>query len=283
MPQSCDSIKTTVLPPSFDSDDPPDLSISPKPGSGLGQQPVDPTGGDWIASPCNPKSRYRITSDGHIEVEGMGVPKVQWPKQVDKWRSLIEKAADANRVSHALLAGIVAVESGGLPNLISEDGRMGLAGLPRTLARQVANDKYPKDKTELDIEDDMILQPAWNLIHASKALSYMLKQNSYNMVGSLAAYDHASVECKTNAACTDDRWGMWTDCGYVDQAIACINTAVDEGYTGPRHVDLGPPTGDDQANDDDGSVLSYLLYGAVGVAAAFALNKAFSTKKGRGR
>jgi len=282
MTQACDSIKTTVLPPSFDSDDPPDLSISPKPGSGLNQPPpIDSTGGKWIASPCNPDARYRITDDGHIEVEKTGIPKVQWPAQVEKWRSLIEQAADANGVSRALLAGIVAVESGGLPNLISEDGRMGLAGIPRTLARQVANDKYPKDKTELDIEDAMILQPAWNLIHASKALSHLLKQHSYNIVGVLAAYDHASVECKTNAACsTNDRWGMWTDCEYVDQAIACINAAVDVGYTGPRYVDLGP--GDATDEEEDSSVLSYLLYGAVGVAAAFALNKAFS-KKGRSR
>lgn len=281
MTQACDSSKTTVLPPSYDSDDPPDMSIFPSDGSNQ-KPPPDSKGGDWVASPCNPKARYRITDSGHIDVEGYGTPKFEWPDEVNEWRLLIEKTADANGVSRALMAGIVAAESGGAPNMVSQDGRLGLAGIPRILARQVANKDFPKDRTEIDVPDSLILQPAWNLIHASKAMAHFLKVNGYNLVAAIASYDHASVKCETNTSCPmKDEWGILTDCGYVDQVIACTNAAVDAGYLGPRHVDLGPPA-QTQPDPNEPDLMPYITWaaiGAIGFGVAVAVHK--SMKKGR--
>lgn len=278
MTQACDSMETTVLPPSFDSDNPPDFSIRPKPGGGANTvPPPDTTGSDWIASPCNPKARYRITDDGYIEVEGLGIPVAEWPTEVDKWKPLIEQAADANGISRALLAGLVATESGGKANLTSTDGRLGLTQIPRKLARQVANMDYPKSTTEVDVPDEMILNPAWNLIHGSKALSILFKKNDMNLIGAIAEYDHSSAQCGVNPECGEDKWGMWTDCNYVDQVIEFTNAAVNAEYTGSKIVDLGPPTDTDE--DEESSILPYLLWGAVGIGAAVAIGKIVKDKK----
>jgi hypothetical protein len=280
MAHSCNSIKTTVLPPSFDSDNPPDYSIIP---SSSVKPPPASTGSDWVASPCNLKARYRYTDDGHIEVESVGAPRLeQWPGEVDEFRPFIESAADASGLSRALLAGLVAVESGGKPNIVSPEGRMGLAQIPRNVARMVANKDFPVDTSEVDVPDQQILHPVWNLAHAARALAYFLEQRDLNLVAGLAVYDRGDVKCEPNPDCPESRWGVLTDCDYVDQVIAATNTAVDRGYHGPRVLALGSEGSvviETQDDEDESNVGRYLLFGALGAGAAFALSRLSKKRK----
>lgn len=280
MAQSCSGVKTTVLPPSFDSDTPPNLSIMPTPG-----MPVDPptgsTGTEWISSPCNPKARYRYTDDGHVEIEGEGVVLVQnFPKQVADFAELIAFSADDAGISRALLAGLVATESGGNPNAVSTTGRLGLTQIPRELAKMVANPDFPKDKTPVELTDAQIMQPAFNLAHGAKALAHFLAVKNYNLVAALAMYDHGQVQCEPNPECKTNRWNLWTECGYIDQVIYNTNFAVQAGFAGPRQVDLGG--GDVDGDEGDGSNLAtYLMFGALGAGLAFAASTMWKGSKQR--
>lgn len=280
--QSCSGVKTTVLPPSFDSDTPPDMSLFPKPGGGAAQPGSDVTGTEWVSSPCNPKARYRYTDQGRIEVEGEGVVKMpQWPEEIEDFRPLIEVAADANGISRALLAGLVATESGGKFGVMSPEGRLGLTQIPRELAKMVANPDFPQDKTPVDeLHDSEIMQPAWNLMHGAKALAYFLATKELNLIAALAMYDHGEVLCDPNPACPATRWGVWTGCDYIDQVIGFTNLAVDVGYLGPRQVDLGAD-GIDEDKSADGGVGPYLLFGVLGAGVAFVATTLLSNKKGR--
>lgn len=283
MAHSCNSIKTTVLPPSFDSDNPPDYSIMPSSSPPQPDPPADSTGSDWVASPCNLKARYRYTDDGHIEVESVGVPRLeQWPGEVDEFRPFIESSADASGLSRALLAGLVAIESGGKPNIVSSDGRMGLTQIPRNVARMVANKDFPADTSQVDVPDQQILHPVWNLAHGARTLAYFLEQRDANLVAALAVYDQGDVKCEANPLCPESRWGVLTDCDYVDQVIAATNSAVDRGYHGPRVLTLGSEGSlvieEQQQDGEETNVGAYLLFGALGAAAAYAWSR-LSRKK----
>lgn len=290
MSQSCNSLKTTTLPPSFDRDDPPDYSIMPN-----GETPSTDTGSDsvgtaWYESPCNPKARYRYADSGYVEIEGEGIVRSNaWPSEVDDWRSLIEQAADANGISRALLAAIVAMESKGKPNTKSESGRLGLTQLDPQVAQEISGSSN-------DLPDAMILNPSWNLMHGARLIAALVDaSDDMNLVWALAGYNNRDVRdyrkeayeyggagaawCEVNTDCAKlDRWGMWTDCGYIDNVIALINTAIDNGYQGPRQIDLGSDgkKAKKAKKSGNGSIWPYAFWLGVGAAITAAV---VSTKK----
>lgn len=276
MPTSCKDLKTTTLPPSFDSDNPPDLSIMPKPAAPPPDPPADVTGTEWVASPCEPKARYRYTDNGKIEVESLGIPTMPWPQEVDDFRPLIEQSADAAGISRALLAGLVAAESGGSPSVVSTDGRMGLTQIPREMAKAVGNPDFPVDMEPMELSDTAILHPARNLLYGATLLAYYLSTKDMNLIAALAMYDQGKVACEPKPICDEpNRWGVLCDCEYIDQVIAHTNAAVDHGYSGPRQVDLGAgPQGQEKSDEEDKSLIPYLFFGAVGAGVAYALTAA---------
>jgi len=280
MAESCNKLKTTVLPPSFDSDNPPDMSLTAPSGPPVGQVPSDVVGTDWIASPCNPQARYRYTDEGRIEVESEGVLKMpEWPTAVDDFRELIEVAADANGISRALLAGLVATESGGVAAVQSATGRLGLTQIPAQLAAVVANPNFPVDTTPVPLEDYQILQPSWNLFHGAKLLAHYLETKDNNLVAALAMYDHGQVLCDANPACPTNRWGVWTECDYVDQVVGFTNLAVDVGYFGPRQVDLGAGDGQAAEPSESSSLGTYLAFGVLGAGVAWIAGSIVTDKR----
>lgn len=262
MSQSCFSLKTTSTPPSFDSDNPPDYSIMPTPGSGV-IPGADSMGSQWISSPCNPKARYRYTDDGHVEIEGQGVIRAKtWPSEVDDWRSLIDMSADANNISRALLAAIVAVESGGKPNAKGPTGKLGLTQLDPDVAKQISG-------VTGDLGEATIMNPSWNLIHGAKLLAALIDtSDKAPLVWALAGFNNANTSCEPNPACeSPDKWGLWTDCGYIDHAIAHINTAIDHGYSGPRQIDLGADQDEPEPQEgSSSSIWPYVLFVGAGAA-----------------
>jgi len=69
--------------------------------------------------------RWRLLPDGKIEIEGEGAPVRAWPNRVDDWRSLINKYAAQYDLQPAWIAAIMAIESGGKPDVCFRPGGPG--------------------------------------------------------------------------------------------------------------------------------------------------------------
>lgn len=274
MSKVCGSLKTTTTPPAFGGDDPPDYSLT-APVPTTTPPPPNPDVAEyseWIQSPCKPDARYRYTRDGHIEVEGRGVltsdvSEVAW-KNVDRWRELIWKTADVHGISRAFLASVILTESGGISTAKSSAGALGLMQLMPDTARWLANPEFPKSG-KVDVHEQTILNPGWNMTHGAKFLVYLLNQHQSNIVSTMASYNHGHVECATKPGCSEDAWGVWTNCGYVDKIIGNLNFAVKAGYSGPVQIDLG-----EGGAELTGSAVPSVLFGLmVGGAALWAYQK----------
>jgi len=251
---SCSDIGTSLTPPGFGTTDPPDMTLiepgDPPPIEIVQPEPNQPIS-DWIPSPCS-EARYRFLASGHVEVQGRGVPRAKpWPKPVNDWRHLIEESASANGVSPALLAAIVATQSGGDAAKMDGD-RYGLLQLDIEMAQLISGAK---------VEPDTVLHPAWNLMFGGKLVAKCLNETDNNLIAAIAMYSSGSVRCDTECE-LDKKWGVWSKCGYVDSVISHMNTAVDSGYTGTMFIDLG----EGDAPKEDSSL--WLGMAALGLIAA---------------
>jgi soluble lytic murein transglycosylase-like protein len=95
--------------------------------------------------------------------------------RVEKFRSLIEQAAQRHHLDGALLAAVVHVESGGNPQAVSPAGAQGLTQLiPATAQRFGVHDPF---------------DPAQSLDGAAKYLRGLLGQFSGDVSKALAAYN----------------------------------------------------------------------------------------------
>ncbi|MFA5053208.1 MAG: lytic transglycosylase domain-containing protein, partial [Parcubacteria group bacterium] len=224
-------------------------------------RPEDPMS-EWTRSPCGGSSRYRYLHSGEIEVEGVGIPRLEsWPAKVDEWKLLISQSAEANGVSPALLAAIVAIESGGESTKIGEGGRLGLTQLSLEMARLVSGSS--------GVGKETVLHPSWNLIYGARLILQCIDAENLNIVGALARFNSGKATCSVNAQCDGpDRWGVWTlPCSYVDSVIAAYNSAIMNGYAGAAYIDLDGTGGDRFETGEDrggsGLVVGLLAIGAI--------------------
>lgn len=114
----------------------------------------------------------RTARDNGVQVFG-SKPRIQ--RVLSRWRGEIEAAARSARVSEALIAAIVLVESGGNPRAVSPAGAQGLGQLmPGTARRYGVRDPF---------------DPAQNLKGAAAYLSDLLTLYRGDLVLVLAAYN----------------------------------------------------------------------------------------------
>lgn len=161
-----------------------------------------------------------VLDDGHIEVEGLGVIKRTWSTHVDDWKDLISQAASRWGVPEAWVAGVMLQESGGQQKALSTAGCVGLM--------QICDPIVPISKEDL-------WKPENNISLGAQQLAANGKAASWNPVHVFAMYNAGAVYpfSGSAASCTHD--GMWhlrENCGYCEQVIRGINTAIDHGYSG---------------------------------------------------
>jgi len=182
--------------------------------------------------PCSPNVA-RLAADGKLEVEtpqGRFVPKTDWSRGVDAWRSLVESAAAKHQIAPAIVAAIMNIESGGDPSAVSPAGALGLMQLmPETYNWLAGKPKgTPVDRTDA-------MRPEVNVDLGAKLLARNMRSYAGNLIDASVAYNAGTPrcgECKcwSSKGCKPDAWGAATDCGYVEKVIGAYNAAVERNY-----------------------------------------------------
>lgn len=133
---------------------------------------------DKVPAGINDGSRFRALEVVSAAYSGMKDRKRAADKVLsvlERWRPEIEAAARQARISEALIAAVVVVESGGNPRAVSPAGAMGLGQLmPGTARRYGVKDPF---------------DPKANLMGSAKYLSDLVDMFRNDIVLALAAYN----------------------------------------------------------------------------------------------
>jgi soluble lytic murein transglycosylase-like protein len=163
--------------------------------------------------------------------------------RVEKFRSLIEQAAQRHHLDGALLAAVVHVESGGNPQAVSPAGAQGLTQLiPATAQRFGVHDPF---------------DPAQSLDGAAKYLRGLLGQFGGDVSKALAAYNAGEGNVKKYGGIPPFAETQ----AYVPAVLAAYDTYSQSqpaapGGTGTLRQDLQHSTGDIAAVDSGGVLAS---------------------------
>lgn len=245
-----------------------------------------------------PKSvhTWEVLADGSIQLDGESIPTLPWPKAVNDWRLLIQKASAVNGVPEAYIAATMAIESGGKPGLCArlkdgscsqKEGAGLMAVLPAT-ATQMAG--HPVTSQMLLDDHDLSIDVG------TKYLKYQLGRYDNSFVHAATAYNAGSVRCGTGKTWRseedtrprldcDSTWGIVMGCvrgpndtvilsNYPEKAIKYYNAAVNEGYSPGVATDShphGPDGGPLLASAATGAPPTRLLWLGAAGAAAFAI------------
>jgi len=163
---------------------------------------------------------------------------------VEKFRSLIEQAAQRHHLDTALLAAVVHVESGGNPQAVSPAGAQGLTQLiPATAQRFGVRDLF---------------DPAQSLDGAAKYLRGLLGQFGGDVSKALAAYNAGEGNVKKYGGIPPFAETQ----AYVPAVLAAYDTyrqpqpASSGGASSLRQGGSQHPTGDIAAVDSGGVLAS---------------------------
>jgi soluble lytic murein transglycosylase-like protein len=164
--------------------------------------------------------------------------------RVEKFRSLIEQAAQRHHLDTALLAAVVHVESGGNPQAVSPAGAQGLTQLiPATAQRFGVHDPF---------------DPAQSLDGAAKYLRGLLGQFGGDVSKALAAYNAGEGNVKKYGGIPPFAETQ----AYVPAVLAAYDTyrqpqpASSGGSGSLRQGGSQYPTGDSTAVDSGGVLAS---------------------------
>ena len=163
--------------------------------------------------------------------------------RVERFRSLIEQAAQRHQLDAGLLAAVVHVESGGNPQAVSPAGAQGLTQLiPATAKRLGVRDPF---------------DPVQSLNGAAKYLRGLLGQFGGNVSKALAAYNAGEGNVKKYGGIPPFAETQ----AYVPAVLAAYDTyrqsqPVSPGGAGPLRQDLQRPSGDRAAVDSGGVLAS---------------------------
>lgn len=183
-----------------------------------------------MRSDCADAATFAMAGQGGIiSVYGRGpapvVPKNKWPKRVDQWRDLIRSASNKWGIPASLIAGVISIESGGIPEAKSPAGALGLMQLmPSTYNWLMGRPKgTPVDFAEAT-------DPERNIDLGSNLLRKLMVSTGGNLVALAADYNAGKQRCGNLAECQPDDWNLKVNCGYVDHVLGGYNAAIDAGY-----------------------------------------------------
>ena len=228
---------------------------------------------DWTHFPCTDEVRWRYLDDGHIEVEGGGVPLTRrWVPAVNQLASYIHDAAGATGTPEHWLAGITILESGGNVRACSPCSAcpgmkdcaqccaFGAMQLTLGTARTVAAGLGLPAPSAQDLFD-----PALNIRLGATYFASLLKRYGGDYVSAAVGYNAGSVRCAEGRTCKSF-WGVCTDGSpYPLWAIQGANAALNNGFSPtipPPPLDLPvPPRGSPwvvAASTAGGAFLAYM-------------------------
>ena len=200
--------------------------------------------GDWTSFECEQSTRrWRTLSDGRIEIEGLGAPKRGWPKRVDSWNALITSMSDKYGVPAAWIATIMALESGGRPDVCyrpggakspcsTKDG----AGL-MAITEGAAFGTTGQHITLQQLMDD----PALSVDIGTQIIAKNADEYGADIVKIGVAYNAGSIQCREGTSgntvqspkepCPPTPWGVLMGCIRTTKTINayCAPSTVTEG------------------------------------------------------
>jgi soluble lytic murein transglycosylase-like protein len=188
-----------------------------------------------------------VSAQGGISAAGISASgetsRDKTQARVEKFRSLIEQAAQRHRLDAALLAAVVHVESGGNPQAVSPAGAQGLTQLiPATAQRFGVNDPF---------------DPAQSLDGAARYLRGLLGQFEGDVSKALAAYNAGEGNVKKYGGIPPFAETQ----AYVPAVLAAYDTyrqsqPTSSGGASSLRQDLQRSTGDSTAVDSEGVLAS---------------------------
>jgi hypothetical protein len=175
--------------------------------------------------------------DGSIEVEGMGVTRLdskKWPTRVNTHTDTIYFLSGKYGVPAHYIAGVEGFESGGAENATSRDAKGNpLAYGVMQITPGTANVLAPKIG-RTSISPNELYDPALSLELGTIYLADLLKRYQGDFVNAAVGYNAGKVIC--GGCRTGVFWGVCTDGSpYPLRAIQYANAALVNGFplTGP--------------------------------------------------
>jgi len=209
--------------------------------------------------------KARALADGQLIA-----PPHAWPEKVDLWREHINQAALEFNISPAMIAAVIAQESEGNPKAGSYAGARGLMQIIKlTWTWLMGRERGTTVPQNPDEREDPLL----NVRMGTKLLRYLQDKHDGNWIKTLASYNAGSSRCgrgKTYAGdpCQPDRWGLVTNCGYVDGVLGHYNDALGRGYSSTPVVEPPPAPLPPAPSSKTAAGVSLVMIGAL-VAAGF--------------
>ncbi len=161
-----------------------------------------------------------LRDDGRIDVDGMGVITRTWNTHVDDWKDLITESASRWDIPEAWIAGVMMQESGGQQKALSSAGCVGLM--------QICDPIVPISKEDL-------WEPENNIDMGARILAAHAAKAHWNPVHVAVMYNAGGVYPFSGSASSCSHDGLWhlrENCGYAEQVVRGINTAIELGYSG---------------------------------------------------
>jgi hypothetical protein len=178
---------------------------------------------------------FRLLDDGYVEIEGQGTPTRKLPQAVKQWAPEIYAAQAATGIPAHIIAGVVGLESGGNPNIISADGGWGLM--------QITDPSLKKGYSKAEV-----LDPATNVMIGARVLRSAWDRYGGNLVkvlvsfnaggaypgGGCQARDPDTKKCVSR--CTPNQWNLVGACSngktldYPGIIIGYANDALTNGF-----------------------------------------------------
>ena len=231
---------------------------------------------DWLTFSECPMStrRWRLLTDVKIEIEGAAGVSYAWPKLVNGWRPLIEEASEEFEIPAAWIAAIMAIESGGRPDVCYRPGGKGSpcslddgAGLMAMLQSTAAG-LAGRPVTLQELMDN----PTLAIALGAMFIKHLSDKYEGDYLHVAVAYNAGSVRCapadrsgltvqRPREPCPPTDWGLIMGCVrttgshpicvpskvepgknvcpnmYPDRAVLALNAAIDNGFASAP----GPP------------------------------------------
>jgi len=221
---------------------------------------------EWTTFPCPGSSPgWRYLPDGHIEVDGGGVPTRRWASAVNAWYPLILAAASSNGIPPHWIAAIMAIESGGKAGLCarlsngacSQKEGAGLMQILPSTATALAGRSVTSE--------DLLQDHALSIDLGAKYIRSNVDKNGGDYVMGAISYNAGKVKCGTGnvwrpegstsgkTPCPPTSWGVVMGCtetpagsgkivvnDYPMRAIEYLNAAIDNFGASGSYVPPGP-------------------------------------------
>lgn len=230
---------------------------------------------------CKESTRgWRYLADGRVEVQDGPSQAYTWPKRVNDWAALIADKAHKHGIPAVWVATIMAIESGGRPDVCYRPGGAGSpcstadgAGLMAML-QSTATSYAGRPVTLQELMDD----PDLAVDLGAKMIRHLSDTHAGDFMKVALAYNAGSIRCAAGSSgstvqspkepCPPTGWGVKMGCvrtkysgpycvpstvspgmnvcpnDYPGRAAAALSAAFDQGWTSDGLVGAPPGPGD---------------------------------------